>query len=241
MREFLENALTKSGYEALSKAAKLADIQEEVLFARTLLAWVELQGRFGYNQTLPHCNKTLVLTKNEVGYTGKLGDTTFTNASLEFVGANVAVALGQESFEVEASKALIPWGQNIDILVKACFLQPTLKKAAQSKPQLGRSAKPIAPAPALPPTGIQPKEVQKSPLGKQERSAVANQPLILKLSQFSKICKDCGEHLFKDQKWQGCFCLGDAKVIDKNGNKLLVPNKDLDSADWATIKAAVSG
>lgn len=229
MKDFLENALGKSGSIALAKSAELAGIDCSVVFARTILAWVDLKGRFTYDQTLPGTDVSLKLSKSESGFNGQIGTIEFKNDTLEHVGAYVAVALKQEPFVIEHNKFLAPWSQNVDTLVKAHFLRSTLKKniPKEDEPKI---------------SDISPLVNQPEPIPKKEPVLAKPQPFVLKPIHFTKKCFNCGEYLFHNRKWVGCVCLGSAdvaKVVEQDGAETLVSN-DL-VKDWAAIKAVLAG
>ena len=239
--DFLKAVIGNTGLEALKKAASLSNVSENVVFARVLLSWLQLRSRYGFNADLPGTNNHLRLKKNSLGYTGVLTlpnqTVPFVNDPLERVAAWLSLSLGTiEPLGKKDFSTLHRLGKSVDLLVKTHYITSNLKKAPVKAPIEEKVAKPIKPVEPVAPVAIQSKEqTAQLSLNKQEKPLT---PFKLKTTDFKIKCKDCGEPLFKDMKWIGCMCLGNAACVNARGKDLVLEPK-CTADEWQLILNAL--
>ncbi len=127
---FLKTVLGEDGAAALLKAVSKNPVLENVLVPRTILAWVAISSRLGYEGPIPGYQASLVkFQKSEAGYSGGIsganGAHSFSRESIYHVAASMAVSMGIDT-NMPASLSeinLTRLGKSIDLLVKARVVQ----------------------------------------------------------------------------------------------------------------------
>jgi hypothetical protein len=138
---FLKAVLGEDGANALSKAAARSQELGEALIPRTVLAWLNVASRYGYEGDLPGVTNTyLAFKKSETGFTGSVsvGDELykFESSSLFHVAGAVLVAMGVSPDAIALNTKDLDierLGKTIDCLVKARIVTDDLAKAAKPK------------------------------------------------------------------------------------------------------------
>lgn len=125
LNSFLKAVLGADAASALKKAADRSDSLATVLGARTVVGWVGLASRWGYEGEVPGLpGSYLRFAKAEKGFEGEIrlgkNDYTFKGVDLPHVAAGLSVALGADQTPDEDLRdaELAALGQNIDLLLK---------------------------------------------------------------------------------------------------------------------------
>jgi hypothetical protein len=226
-QKFLQHVLGDLGYTALGKAMQASNDAEGVVFARTLLSWLDIVSRTGFDGPTPGTDIHLTLNKSNTGLTGivHIENTPFTfeDKNTDYVAALLAVALGADStIDYQDTKGIDKLGKSIDSLVKAEFVNKNFQK---SQPRFtshklpGKPAAPLAPLPPTPPTKVQseataeaqgetPDKAPSASTKKAEKKPATKKPFWLKMKkhELSARCDTCDQKLFNDDKFVGCYC-----------------------------------
>jgi len=125
LNSFLKAVLGADAAGALKKAADRSDSLATVLGARTVVGWVGLASRWGYEGEVPGLpGSYLRFAKSEQGFEGQIrlgkNDYSFKGVDLPHVAAGLSVALGADQTPDEDLRdaELAALGQNIDLLLK---------------------------------------------------------------------------------------------------------------------------
>lgn len=231
--KFLRAVLGDDGAEALQKAAQRSEELGNALVPRTIMAWVDIAGRFGFEGEIPGVENTYVrFTKGENGYSGSIafGDDVFSfeDASVFRLSASVAVVLGvaADDTSVIRDADVLKLGKSVDCLVKARCVAKKLAEA-EDEEELekaggagGGGAKgaetpggaaapkaPDAPQPAMPkqPKQTAPKAPKATTKVKVPKAAPSR---TVKLTQSEKLvaCPVCERTQFEHGVFVGCQC-----------------------------------
>lgn len=129
---FLEAILGTSGAQALQKAVQKNPGLETVLIPRTLVSWLNLVARDGFEGTVPGSpNSYCRLQKSETGYSGAvtIGDFvhSFDANTVLHVAAALSVSMGARELPTDVSPdQLQRLGKSLDLLVKAKAISEAL-------------------------------------------------------------------------------------------------------------------
>jgi hypothetical protein len=128
--DFLDEVLGVAGAQALRKAIVRQPALQPLLVPRTIMAWVAMASRLGYEGQIPAHEAAVSLAKTENGYSGRVGDFEFVDENLYRASARVAVAMGVDGQLPAGARALDleRLGKSLDALVKA-HVVAELKKA----------------------------------------------------------------------------------------------------------------
>jgi len=225
---FLQAVVGDDGANALNKAAERAAELERAIFARVVLAWLDVTAPFGYDGNVPGTNVPFVFAKSENHFAGSIalnGEMHhFTDASIAHLAGCVAVSLGLDHERVSPfakNEQLAKLGKSIDLLVKSQLVKtlPTVKAAIKpNKTRLpGTTAKPIQPVAPIAPTPTQPKNQKQAPQGAAGTSQTMQLPQLPKVpkkkasiqitkNESQKKCPHCMRPQFSGDAFKGCFC-----------------------------------
>lgn len=232
--KFLRAVLGDDGAAALQKAAHRSEDLGNALIPRTIMAWVDITGRFGHEGEVPGIeNSYLRFRKSEEGYSGSiaLGDDvySFENSSLFHLSASIAVVLGVNANDTSAIRDMDveKLGKSVDCLVKAKFVAKKLAEQSSEESEdlekaggaasggakgaeaPGGAAVPKAPEAPSPAVAKQPKPTMpKIPKPPKLKTAKPVPSHTLKLSQSEKMveCRMCGRTQFEHGVFTGCTC-----------------------------------
>jgi hypothetical protein len=205
--EFLEQVLTKAGYQALAKAADKTPVLWKLVVPRTVLGFLsKAQGTI----EVPVLGGRLV--KSGDTWTGQVGRHPVSNASTAQTAAIVALLLGYEVSDLKAHASHVRrLGKHIDALLD---LRKAGKVGGGSKIGYG-----VAHAPET--------EGQTPPVGKQKQQMVAKKPFgqktkpeltkkkkrlprrSIEVSKAQVSCQNCGGEMFTANRFTGCVCWSD--------------------------------
>lgn len=223
LNSFLKAVLGGDAAGALKKAADRSDSLATVLGARTVVGWVGLASRWGYEGEVPGLpGSYLRFAKAENGFEGEIrlgkNDYTFKGVDLPHVAAGLSVALGADQTpDVDLRDAeLAALGQNIDLLLKTQVIKSEESSSSESGSEETSSAEdldkfdaPGAAATQKKPSGpvdggftapkaTAPKRAKKKKFGTK-----------LSMSQSTSKCSVCDAPQFAGDVFVGCHCLKD--------------------------------
>ncbi len=223
LNKFMVEILGEEGSSALQKAADRHAALSTVLPARSVLGWLLLAGRYGFEGQIPGIeNSYLSLNKKEGGLfsgfietasTGVPESYEFDNANILHVAAATSVALGADITpdpslrQVDVARL----GKNLDILIMSRFIKLVKQELEESSSEessvekgefeSGVKAKPLTPkAPEEP--------IPPSP--RQENKNATKKPgFSITKSQANAKCEVCGEKQIKKHQATLCYCMRD--------------------------------
>lgn len=237
VQSFLQAVLGDEAAQALRKAAGRSESLSTVLGARTIVGWLGLASRYGYDGEVPGLQGSYFrfekseddLFQGEV----RMGKDTyeFQGVDLPHVAAGLSVALGaNEPPDEDLRDAdLAALGQNIDLLLKTQVLKSATSstcecaegsqcetsgcpcgchKENEALEKAGGTTAPGEAATQNPPTGPVGGGFTP-PKGKQPRRGPKGFGTKLTMSQAASKCSVCGETQVKGDRFLGCYCLRD--------------------------------
>lgn len=223
--QFLVAVVGDDGASALIKAAERAEELDQAIFARTVLAWLDVNSSFGYEGNVPGVESArLTFKKSGTGFSGSITLNEelhrFENASIAHVAGAVAVALGLDHERVSPmakSEQLAKLGKSIDLLVKSKIVKAAIKPNSQQKRinLPGMAAQPIGPIGPTPPTPTQPKNQTQPVAGAAGTAQAIKLPgiskpkkpsLLVSKSESKRKCRHCAKPQFTGDKFTGCYC-----------------------------------
>ena len=251
---FLRYIVGNEGAAALDKACISIPPISSIVIPRAIVSWLSVVSKFGYEGTIPGVEQSFLgLNKTENNtLTGAMtiGDQlyTFEEADLLHVAASLGVALGidiEPMSENLKNKDLTKLGKSIDLLVKSEFIkQAKLAKLndeslAAAPPNEQREPKEQQKqlTPVKQP-GINTKS-SKGPIQKPNLAVGQGQKAIKVMkTEAAKLCKECGQQLFKSEKFIGCLCLTELSKnvkTEKTADGYLLTFKSLDEDELLTL------
>lgn len=234
--QFLKAVLGDDGAAALQKAAERSVELGNALIPRTIMAWVDVAGRFGFEGELPGVKNTYIhFEKNESGgYRGAISvnDETynFQDSTLFRLSASVAVALDVSVGDASRIRDMDveKLGKSVDCLVKARYVAKKLaEESKEESPEelekagggAGGGAKGAeAPGGAAVPKTPEAPTAATAKQPKPKMTGIPKPPKLkvpkpvpshtLKLAQCEKLveCPVCGHAQFEHGTFRGCSC-----------------------------------
>lgn len=211
---FLKHILGEIGAKAIDRVSESAPLLRPVIIPRAVLAWVEIQGKLGYDGEIPGVeNSYLSLKKTQEEYTGAITIGphlyVFEKSDLLNVAASLGVALNLDVGQLDERlkrKDLTNFGKSIDLLVKSEVIKK-LKKLKKEDISGGPAPHQEAIKPSKGDLPRIPNRIQ-SP-SQQKPNVTPPQGVKVKIdkAEAEKKCDDCGKKLIKDDKFDGCDCL----------------------------------
>jgi hypothetical protein len=251
LNSFLKAVLGDDAAGALKKAADRSDSLATVLGARTVVGWVGLASRWGYEGEVPGLpGSYLRFAKAEGGFEGQIrlgkNDYSFKGVDLPHVAAGLSVALGADQTpDVDLRDAeLAALGQNIDLLLKTQVIKSEESSSSgsgseESSEELEKFDAPGAAAtqkaPAGPVDGGFTAPLAKQPGRAKKKKFGAK----LTMSQASSKCSVCDAPQFAGDIFVGCHCLKD---LAKNASATAVDGGyfiEFDPAFWSREDATL--
>ncbi len=252
---FLRFIVGNEGTDALNKAINSIPPIGSVVVPRAIVAWLSIISKVGFEGSIPGVPQSFLgLSKTENNsLTGAMtiGDQlyTFEGADLLHVAASLGVALGIDLEPVSdnlKNKDLTKLGKSIDLLVKSEFIkQAKLSKSndesaapapAHEQKEAKEQSVPLTPVKQ---PGINLKSGHTGPVQKPNLAVGQGQKAIKILkTEATKLCSDCGNSLFKDEKFKGCTCLSG---LAKNSKTEITPDgylvtfKSIDEDELLTL------
>ncbi len=236
--DFLRYIVGNEGSDALNKAIESIPVIGSVVIPRAIVAWLSVVSKVGFEGEIPGLEQSFLgLTKAEENtLTGAMtiGDQlyTFEKADLLHVAASLGVALGIDLEPVSndlKNKDLTRLGRSIDLLVKSEFIkQAKFSKsadettmAAPANPQKEPKLQSLPLSPVKQP-GINIKSGNKGPIQKPNVALGQGQKSIKVMKgEALKFCSECGNQLFKSEKFTGCLCVS---ALSKNVKTEITPD-----------------
>lgn len=216
--EFLKHVLGEDGQKAFEKANSRLPTIEAALTPRTIISWLTTSVRVKYEGEIPGLeNSYIAIHKSEDGYSGALtvGEHVhqFENQDMLHVAAAVALSLGLGDLQIDPavkSTDISKLGKSIDMLVKARVVTRSvfeqlkkplaMEKAAEIPGAAAAPKKPKEPDAPDMPVAVAPStnKTNKPPMAKKE--------LIVKKSDATHACPECGLRQFRNERFVGCMC-----------------------------------
>lgn len=225
LQAFLNSTLGTEAAQALRKATERCESLSTVLGARTIVGWLGLASRWGFDGPVPGlAGSYLRFEKSEDDlFQGevRMGKDVykFEGVDLPHIAAGLSVALGADEPPDEdlRNADLAALGANIDLLLKTQIIkemtssEESSESSSESSEDLEKAGGTTAPGEAAtqkPPAG---------PLGGGFTPPRAKQPsrnkksfgAKLTMSQASSKCSVCGEAQFRGDLFLGCYCTKD--------------------------------
>lgn len=244
VNRFLDAILGQDGAAALRKTAERSSPLASALLPRSIMSWLTLAGRWGYEGEIPGVpGSWLRFHKTEqdtfqgcIEAGGEQYD--FDHASLTHLAACTAVCLGMDARPIDP--ALKPQdverlGKNLDLLVMTrfvnflksreetageCSCQGECSCEETSSPDLEKAPQeqPGQPAGARQPI----KPAMAVPQAKQPRQNPTRPPTMkVTKHQVDRPCQVCDGRQFENGSFQGCYCLKDLSRFvkaERNGD-----------------------
>jgi hypothetical protein len=176
-------------FEVLQKACKNNNLAS-VVYPRTILSWVNLVSKTGYDGNCPGNSDIYLsvfsdknglygsLTKSEQGYR-------FTEATNLELASLIAVVLGLDPPQLIKSEHLVSLGNTIDRMLVSHMMDLI-------KSETGGKGVPQEPLP------------QQTPDAPIKGSGIAGRTLLVKNENFD--CNICGGAVLSKGQWEGCHC-----------------------------------
>jgi len=225
LNSFLKAVLGDDAAGALKKAADRSDSLATVLGARTVVGWVGLASRWGYEGEVPGLpGSYLRFAKAEVGFDGevRLGKNgyEFKGVDLPHVCASLTVALGadQNPDEDLRDAELVALGQNIDLLLTTQVIKSEESSSSESDSEETSSPEDLEKGGTTAPGEAATQKPPSGPVDGGFTAPKATAPMRAKkkkfgtklsMSQASAKCSVCDSPQFANDVFVGCSCLKD--------------------------------